>query len=221
MAGEIEHCAGLVRARDPDRYLATLYAPRDKRPALFALHALDLELLDVAIGTSEPMIGQIRLAWWRERLSEIGGPTVPAQPVLQALAASGVLASDLDGFDDASLAYLDEDVGEWARLRGAKLFEVAARILGSASDEVLAAGRAWAVADGWRRGVIEREAVGKALAASPRRIPAPLRPIAALAGLARHDFARNQAILPGQPDGVGASPTRQLRLAAIILTGRV
>lgn len=220
MAGEIEHCAGLVRARDPDRYLATLYAPRDKRPALFALHALDLELLDVALGTSEPMIGQIRLAWWRERLAELDGQAVPAQPVLKALSIAGLSASDLEGFDDASLAYLDGDVHEWAHLRGTKLFAVGARILDS-SDDAVDAGHVWAAVDGWRRGLIDQAAVAEVLAAAPRRMPAPLRPIAALTGLARSDFARNRAILPGQPDGVSASPTRQLRLAAIILSGRI
>jgi phytoene synthase len=33
-----------------------------------AVQALDLELESVVAGTTEPMIGEIRLAWWREAL---------------------------------------------------------------------------------------------------------------------------------------------------------
>ena len=53
---------------DPERTLAVAYAPADKRPALTALFALDERFGAVVSSTSEPMIGLMRLAWWRERL---------------------------------------------------------------------------------------------------------------------------------------------------------
>ena len=37
MADHSDYCAALVREADRDRYLATLFAPPDKRDALFAL----------------------------------------------------------------------------------------------------------------------------------------------------------------------------------------
>lgn len=41
------HCAALVREQDQDRYIAGLYAPEDRRAALFALYAFSLEIARV------------------------------------------------------------------------------------------------------------------------------------------------------------------------------
>lgn len=69
MAGADDYLAGLVRKADPDRYLSTLYAPEDRRGALFALHAFDAEIARVRDLVSEPMPGEIRLQWWRDVLA--------------------------------------------------------------------------------------------------------------------------------------------------------
>ena len=58
--------AAAVRAADPDRYFATLFAPANRRPHLFAFYAFNAELARVAENVREPMLGEIRLAWWRE-----------------------------------------------------------------------------------------------------------------------------------------------------------
>lgn len=58
-----------LRALDPDRYLATLFAPREARPYLFALYAFSAEIARVRETISEPMLGEIRHQWWREALS--------------------------------------------------------------------------------------------------------------------------------------------------------
>ena len=75
-----DYCAAAVRDGDLDRYLATLYAPSAARPGLFALHALDLEMAAVVRSTTEPMLGEIRLAWWREQLDKLDRQAPPAQP---------------------------------------------------------------------------------------------------------------------------------------------
>ena len=59
--------AASVRAADPDRYFATLFAPAPKRPFLFALYAFHAEVARIAESVREPMLGAIRLEWWRER----------------------------------------------------------------------------------------------------------------------------------------------------------
>ena len=41
------HCEALVRAADRDRFLATLFAPRERRGALFALYAFNVEIARV------------------------------------------------------------------------------------------------------------------------------------------------------------------------------
>jgi phytoene synthase len=58
--------AAAVRAADPDRYFATLFAPAPQRAYLFALYAFNAELARVAENVREPMLGEIRLEWWRE-----------------------------------------------------------------------------------------------------------------------------------------------------------
>lgn len=79
------HVSGLVRARDPDRYLATLYAPEDKRPALFALHAFSLEVASVRERVREPLAGEVRLQWWRDVIVA-GAEGGQGSPVAEALA---------------------------------------------------------------------------------------------------------------------------------------
>lgn len=55
-----------VRAADPDRYFSALFAPAAARPFLFALYAFNHEVARVAETVREPMLGAIRLEWWRE-----------------------------------------------------------------------------------------------------------------------------------------------------------
>src|ERR1700760_398154 len=55
-----------VRAADPDRFFSCLFAPAGQRPALFALYAFNHEVARVAETVREPMLGAIRLEWWRE-----------------------------------------------------------------------------------------------------------------------------------------------------------
>jgi phytoene synthase len=63
--------AALVRQRDPDRYLTALFAPDDRREGLFALDAFNFEVAKTRESISEPMLGQIRLQWWRDAVEEI------------------------------------------------------------------------------------------------------------------------------------------------------
>jgi 15-cis-phytoene synthase len=78
-------CEALVRDNDPDRFYATLFAPADKRPHLFALYAFNLEVARVREAVSEPMPGEIRLQWWRDTLQGEARGEVKASPVAAAL----------------------------------------------------------------------------------------------------------------------------------------
>ena len=55
-----------MRAADPDRYFSALFAPAPARPLLLALYAFNHEVARVAETVREPMLGAIRLEWWRE-----------------------------------------------------------------------------------------------------------------------------------------------------------
>nr|WP_174804605.1 phytoene/squalene synthase family protein [Methylobacterium gnaphalii] len=79
------HCEELVREGDPDRYLATLFAPATCRPHLFALAAFSLTIARVRNAVSNPMAGEIRLQWWRDALQGEARGDVKANPVAAAL----------------------------------------------------------------------------------------------------------------------------------------
>ena len=80
-----QSCADMLREQDPDRYFACLFAPEDKRNHLFALYAFSLELARIREIVSEPMLGEIRMQWWRDALSGEGRGEVRANPVAAAL----------------------------------------------------------------------------------------------------------------------------------------
>ncbi|MBM3584834.1 MAG: squalene/phytoene synthase family protein [Alphaproteobacteria bacterium] len=79
-------CAAQVRRDDPDRYLATLFAPAEAREDLFALHALNDELARAGEVATEPLIGAMRLQWWRDALDGIDAGTPRRHPIVEALA---------------------------------------------------------------------------------------------------------------------------------------
>ncbi|WP_222877591.1 phytoene/squalene synthase family protein [Terrihabitans soli] len=78
-------CEKLVREQDPDRYFATLFAPAERRPGLFALYAFNSEIARVREAVSEPIPGEIRLAWWREVLQGQRPDEASAHPVAEAI----------------------------------------------------------------------------------------------------------------------------------------
>ena len=61
--------AALVRRHDRDRYQTALFAPVNRREALFALYAFNYEIARVREAVTQPMLGQIRLQWWREAVA--------------------------------------------------------------------------------------------------------------------------------------------------------
>jgi NADH dehydrogenase [ubiquinone] 1 alpha subcomplex assembly factor 6 len=65
------YCSAQVRAHDPERFLISLFAADEDREALHALYAFNLELARIAGLVSEPLLGQVRLQWWREAIEGI------------------------------------------------------------------------------------------------------------------------------------------------------
>jgi phytoene synthase len=79
------HCEALLRRDDPDRWLACLFVPAGKRPYIHAVYAFNLEVARVREAVSEPMLGEIRLQWWRDAIEKPDGGDVRANPVAAAL----------------------------------------------------------------------------------------------------------------------------------------
>jgi phytoene synthase len=91
-------CAATVRRADPDRYFSALFAPADKRPLLFALYAFNHELARIGEVVREPMMGEIRLQWWRETIEGARDGKPRAHDVALALSETfrrGALSSQL------------------------------------------------------------------------------------------------------------------------------
>ena len=83
----LSSCAAEVREHDPDRYLATLFAPAAAREALFVLYAFDQEIAKVRHLVREPIAGLVRFQWWRDALDGIDSGKPLVQPVVTALRA--------------------------------------------------------------------------------------------------------------------------------------
>lgn len=179
-----------------------LYAPAALRPALFALHAIDLEMASIVVGTTEPMIGEIRLAWWREALEGLDRGQIPAQPLLALAAAEvlprGVSGGDLAGIEDRWLGMIGSEVVPATHVTGGGLvFGLAARLLGADPVTAQPLGEAWVLGDRWSGGV-----------------PAALRPLLGLVRLAARDAAR-----AGLPTEVRGSLGRQWQLLKAVAFG--
>jgi phytoene synthase len=81
--------AALVRLHDRDRFQTALFAPAARREALFALYAFNYEIARVRESVTQPMLGQIRLQWWRENIAAaFEGHPVRHHPVVEALTGS-------------------------------------------------------------------------------------------------------------------------------------
>ena len=80
------YCAGEVRRYDPERFLTVLFAPDRCRAPLVALYAFNLEVAKIREVVSEPLLGEIRLQWWREAIEEIFEGTPRRHAVVEALA---------------------------------------------------------------------------------------------------------------------------------------
>jgi len=74
-----------ARSGEPERYLAATLAPEPHRAALIALAAFSADLRRIAIIVKEPMMGEIRLQWWRETIEGFTGEGAVAHPIAEAL----------------------------------------------------------------------------------------------------------------------------------------
>lgn len=77
-----------ARAGDIDRYLAALLAPRQARSDLIALTAFLGEVARIPALVNEPMMGEIRLQWWRDAIVTDPDGTSTGSPVADALRAA-------------------------------------------------------------------------------------------------------------------------------------
>jgi len=82
------HVAVEARRHDPGRVLCAQFAAPEKRPHLLALYALNGEVSRIPASVSQPLLGRIKLQWWRDTLDALAGGASPpvGHPVAEAVA---------------------------------------------------------------------------------------------------------------------------------------
>lgn len=126
LAAAWAYCSAQARTADHDRWLCSLFAPETPRHDLWALLAFNAEIARTREVAREPLLGQIRLQWWREAIAEAYDGRVRAHQVMAPLADAILRRApprerfetlldgrlrDLDDLPFASLAALEAYAG--------------------------------------------------------------------------------------------------------------
>ena len=78
-------CKALARQVDRDRYLSALFASKEKRRYLFSIAAFNFEIARIRDHVTEPMIGELRLQWWRDAVDGRAAGDATRSPIASAL----------------------------------------------------------------------------------------------------------------------------------------
>ncbi|MFO1059238.1 MAG: phytoene/squalene synthase family protein [Dongiaceae bacterium] len=112
MSEALPDIAAELRRQDHDRFLTVLFAPAGRRDALIALYAFNLEVARARERVSQPLIGLMRLQWWRDSIAGIyqGSPRHHAvvEPLAAAIRAHRLERGLFDRLIDAREADMDE-----------------------------------------------------------------------------------------------------------------
>jgi phytoene synthase len=177
--------------------LALVYAPASARDPTLALLALDARLATLIRRSTEPMLAQLRLAWWREAILREPEHWPKGEPILATLQSWGSATATATPLVDAWEALTapsplgPASMQAFADGRGGAAAALA-DVVGKPGERESARqlGRIWALEDlAMRLGPAAERAAAVTLAdelAGPLpRVSRPLRPLRVLAGLAR------------------------------------
>lgn len=158
MADDIQSSS--LETLDPDLHVAAFFVPPRSRADVLALMVFEVELARIATQVSEPMVAQIRYAWWREQVDAI----LQGRPVLvpTAVALGGVVSRHrlprvmLDDMIDAHARDCDtapfstiDDFEVHGAATFGNLMKLACRVLGAgdrADQACMLAGKAYGAA---------------------------------------------------------------------------
>ena len=171
----------------PPANLAVAYTPVAFRPAFTLLLQLDARFADIVRKAREPMIAQIKLAWWRDAFATEPALRPKGEPLLQSLGvcSESIKLSALQDLVSAWELLLGEeewaaqDVEAHAALRGAAIFGSYAAWMGEGCDVRF-------LSHQWARDALRLEFPSKFVAIDNQPLPAlpkgrKLRPLSILA----------------------------------------
>jgi phytoene synthase len=209
----------------PEAELAIAWSAPKVRAALTTALQLDRRIARIVARTTEPMLGQMRLAWWREALGKPVAQRPRGDVVLDAIGAhwegrESALVAMVDGWEVlvTATALGPEEIASFAAGRGAFFGALQDDPAAAGSGRVALAGQRWALADA-AAGVsdpAERAALvaaGLGLAEQGGRMPSGLRGLAVLEALALRALRAG-----GQPLMAGRGASLTALRAAIFLS---
>lgn len=194
----------LLEELPADRRLALAYAPAAFRGDNLAVFLLDLRLSRLVAQRREPLLTQVRLAWWRDRLSEEPTGFHHDEPLLRLLEGWGAHRTRLTALVDGWEALLvdppitDAAIDLFARGRAQAFAALAERCGAPAyAPEARRVAANWALSDLAARSSDPSEAAhvqGIIAEADWRRpqLPRALRPLVVLHGLASRRQGKGQ-----------------------------
>ncbi|WP_457797400.1 phytoene/squalene synthase family protein [Methylocystis sp. S23] len=139
------HCEALLRAGDRDLWLASLFAPAPARRHIHAIYAYALECAEAPAKVSQPLLGEMRLRWWADALSDPASDGARAHPVADALIDTirrfELPLDEVAALAEAHVADLYDDqtpdvatLEDYCRMTSGGPMRWAARILGAPSS---------------------------------------------------------------------------------------
>lgn len=198
----------LLEELPAERRLALAYAPAAFRADSLAVFLLDLRLSRLVAQRREPLLTQVRLAWWRDRLSEEPTGFHHDEPLLRLLEDWGQTRAQLTALVDGWEALLTDPpitaqaIHLFAQGRG-QAFAALAERCGQAryGQEALRTGSNWALADLAVRISDPAEArhvqsIAAAADWQRPRLPRVLRPLVVLHGLASRRMGQDRPAAP-------------------------
>jgi NADH dehydrogenase [ubiquinone] 1 alpha subcomplex assembly factor 6 len=154
---DLSYAAEQVRLYDHDRFLTVIFAQRESREHLFALYAFNIEIAKTREVVTEPLLGRMRLQWWRDALESLyAGKSIAhevARPLRDAIKKGQLDHANFQRLIDAREADLDEtpppDLAAYAEGTVAPLLELAIQIASGGKRHPLAADAARAIGTAW------------------------------------------------------------------------
>jgi 15-cis-phytoene synthase len=150
MQDAFAYCAAFLRAADRDSFIASLFAPQERRGGLHALFAFAAEIARVREVAHTALPGEIRMQWWAEVVGRERDAEANANPVAAALLATierhdlprdalldVIEARRFDLYDDPMPTL--EDLETYFRRTSSSLIGLASLILSGANCEAMAA----------------------------------------------------------------------------------
>ncbi len=200
-----------VRSADPDRWLSSRFVDEGQaRLDLIALYALEAELLAIPTRVSQPLLAEMRYAWWAEQMDGVfAGETRKGHPVLEALTdmagRRGLTRAPFDGLIEAHIGRVHNAPHDLDAFYVGPM-QVAVHILAGPGHEarVVDAGRVWGLGQTGRAN--EADALRPQGNAGLTGLPPRAFPAVAHAALA------TSSVGPG---------LRRLKLVWANLTGRI